>query len=42
MPDLLGAYSMFPALIALILFQTATSLTALAIVRERERGTMDS
>ena len=40
-PDLLGAYSIVPGLIALILFQTATSLTALAIVRERERGTME-
>jgi ABC-2 type transport system permease protein len=40
-PDLLGAYSIVPGLIALILFQTGTSLTALAIVRERERGTME-
>jgi ABC-2 type transport system permease protein len=40
-PDLIGAYSIVPGLIALILFQTATSLTALAIVRERERGTME-
>ena len=40
-PDLLGAYSIVPGLIALILFQTATSLTALAIVRKRERGTME-
>ncbi len=40
-PDLLGAYSIVPGLIALILFQTATSLTALAIVHERERGTME-
>ena len=40
-PDLIGAYSIVPGLIALILFQTGTSLTALAIVRERERGTME-
>ena len=40
-PDLIGAYSIVPGLIALILFQTATSLTALAIVRERERGTIE-
>lgn len=30
-----------PGLIAMILFQTATSLTALAIVKERERGTIE-
>jgi ABC-2 type transport system permease protein len=40
-PDLLGSYSIVPGLIAMILFQTASSLTALAIVRERERGTME-
>ncbi len=40
-PDLLGAYNIVPGLIALLLFQTATSLTALAIVRERERGTIE-
>lgn len=40
-PDLLGSYNMIPGLIAIILFQTATSLTALAIVRERERGTIE-
>jgi len=40
-PDLLGSYNMIPGLIAMILFQTATSLTALAIVRERERGTIE-
>jgi ABC-2 type transport system permease protein len=40
-PDLLGSYNIVPGLIAIILFQTATSLTALAIVRERERGTME-
>src|SRR5512135_2914292 len=40
-PDLLGSYNIVPGLIAIILFQTATSLTALAIVRERERGTIE-
>ncbi|MGD0752622.1 MAG: ABC transporter permease [Anaerolineales bacterium] len=40
-PDLLGAYNLVPGLIAMILFQTATSLTALSIVRERERGTIE-
>jgi ABC-2 type transport system permease protein len=40
-PDLLGSYNIVPGLIAMILFQTATSLTALAIVKERERGTME-
>lgn len=40
-PDLLSSYNIVPGLIALILFQTATSLTALAIVRERERGTIE-
>ncbi|MGB8214820.1 MAG: ABC transporter permease [Anaerolineales bacterium] len=40
-PDLLGAYNIVPGLIAMILFQTATSMTALSIVRERERGTIE-
>jgi ABC-2 type transport system permease protein len=40
-PDLLSSYNIVPGLIAVILFQTATSLTALAIVRERERGTIE-
>ncbi|HVN17064.1 MAG TPA: ABC transporter permease [Anaerolineales bacterium] len=40
-PDLLGSYNIVPGLIAIILFQTATSLTALAIVKERERGTIE-
>ena len=40
-PDLLGTYNIVPGLIAMILFQTATSLTALSIVRERERGTIE-
>ena len=40
-PDLLGSYNLIPGLIAIILFQTGTNLTALAIVKERERGTME-
>jgi ABC-2 type transport system permease protein len=40
-PDLQASYNIVPGLIAIILFQTATSLTALAIVRERERGTIE-
>ena len=40
-PDLLGSYNLIPGLIAMILFQTGTSLTALSIVRERERGTIE-
>ena len=40
-PDLRGSYNLVPGLIAMILFQTATSLTALAIVKERERGTIE-
>jgi ABC-2 type transport system permease protein len=40
-PDLLSSFNIVPGLIAIILFQTATSLTALAIVRERERGTIE-
>ena len=40
-PDLIGAYNLVPGLIAMILFQTATNLTALSIVRERERGTIE-
>ncbi len=40
-PDLLGSYNIVPGLIAVILFQTGASLTGLAIVRERERGTME-
>ena len=40
-PDLLDSYNIVPGLIAIILFQTATSLTALAIVKERERGTIE-
>src|SRR6266540_1623095 len=40
-PDLLGSYNIVPGLIGMILFQTGTSLTALAIVKERERGTIE-
>jgi ABC-2 type transport system permease protein len=40
-PDLLGSYNIVPGLIAMILFQTTTNLTALAIVKERERGTIE-
>jgi ABC-2 type transport system permease protein len=40
-PDLVSAYFMIPALIGLILQFLATMLTATAIVRERERGTIE-
>ena len=40
-PDLLGSYNIVPGLIAIILFMTGTNLTAMSIVRERERGTME-
>jgi ABC-2 type transport system permease protein len=40
-PDMLSSYNIVPGLIAMILFMTGTSLTALAIVRERERGTIE-
>jgi ABC-2 type transport system permease protein len=40
-PDLLGAYNIVPGLVAMILFQTTVNLTALSIVRERERGTIE-
>jgi ABC-2 type transport system permease protein len=40
-PDLLGSYNIVPGLIAIILFTTATNLTALSIVREHERGTIE-
>jgi ABC-2 type transport system permease protein len=40
-PDLLGSYNIVPGLIAIILVQTTTNLTALSIVRERERGTIE-
>jgi ABC-2 type transport system permease protein len=40
-PDLVSAYYMIPALIGLILQVLATMLTATAIVREREQGTIE-
>lgn len=40
-PDLISAYFMIPALIGLILQFLATMLTSTAIVRERERGTIE-
>ena len=40
-PDLVSAYYMIPALIGLILQFLATMLTSTAIVRERERGTIE-
>jgi ABC-2 type transport system permease protein len=40
-PDMLSSYFMVPALIGIILQMQATLLTASAIVRERERGTIE-
>jgi len=40
-PDLISAYFMVPALIGMILQLLASILTATAIVRERERGTIE-
>jgi len=40
-PDLVSAYFMVPALIGMILQLMTTMLTATAIVRERERGTIE-
>jgi ABC-2 type transport system permease protein len=40
-PDLVSAYFMVPALIGMILQLTTSMLTATAIVRERERGTIE-
>ena len=40
-PDLVSAYFMVPALIGLILQLLTSMLTATAIVRERERGTIE-
>ncbi len=40
-PDLISAYFMIPALIGMILQFLATMLTATAIVREREQGTIE-
>ena len=40
-PDMLSAYFMVPGLIGMILFTLTSILTATAIVRERERGTIE-
>lgn len=40
-PDLVSAYYMIPAMIGIILQTLTTILTATAIVRERERGTIE-
>ena len=40
-PDLISAYSMVPAMIGMILLFLTIQLTAVAVVRERERGTME-
>jgi ABC-2 type transport system permease protein len=40
-PDLVSAYNMVPAMIGMILMFLTVQLTAAAIVRERERGTME-
>jgi ABC-2 type transport system permease protein len=40
-PDLVSAYFMVPSLIGMILFALTSILTATAIVRERERGTIE-
>jgi ABC-2 type transport system permease protein len=40
-PDLVSTYFMIPALIGMILYALTSILTATAIVRERERGTIE-
>ncbi len=40
-PDLLSSYNMVPGLIALILMMTTMNLTSAAIVKERERDTIE-
>ena len=40
-PDLQSSYNMIPALIAMILMMTTTTLTSASIVKERERGTIE-
>lgn len=40
-PDLVSAYFMIPGVIAMILFAITSIATATAIVRERERGTIE-
>jgi ABC-2 type transport system permease protein len=40
-PDMISAYYMIPGVIGMILFALTSILTATAIVRERERGTIE-
>jgi ABC-2 type transport system permease protein len=40
-PDMVSAFFMIPGVIAMILFFLTTMLTATAVVRERERGTIE-
>jgi ABC-2 type transport system permease protein len=40
-PDMISAYYMVPGVIGMILYAIASILTATAIVRERERGTIE-
>jgi ABC-2 type transport system permease protein len=40
-PDLISAYFMIPGVIAMVLFALTAILTATAVVRERERGTIE-
>lgn len=40
-PDLISAYFMIPGVIGMILFSITAILTATAVVRERERGTIE-
>ncbi len=40
-PDMISAYYMIPGVIAMILFALTSILTATAVVRERERGTIE-
>lgn len=40
-PDLISAYFMIPGVIGMILFAITALLTATAVVRERERGTIE-
>jgi ABC-2 type transport system permease protein len=40
-PDLISAHFMIPGVIGMILFAITTILTATAVVRERERGTIE-
>jgi len=41
-PDLLSAFFIVPGLIGALLMQTTVSVMAIAIVRERERGTLEA